>query len=232
MSKFESYAITVHQATSHNSNEAIMLSHEIKAINGKMQIGAGRGFSSEDKSRIFELMEKEVGMVDFTFLSEKVLALSRYGICFYREAKPCAFWVNKTFEQSCKIKAPCPRLVFKVRNGRLSVVALRGNGRPRGDEFVCHAPFGNISGGTAMCFNNSLPARPEIKDCDVIERGFFESPFTEYHRNGGIRGVEDWQGHVAFWESVKEDERFNEAVLSEIRSEEGGLRLREWIESV
>lgn len=78
-----------------------------------------------------------------------------------------------------------PALVFVVRQGGLTVFALRGNRRPEADTILFKAPYPNIHAGGKVCIGNApvnVDASGTIADVmQRCERVFFDTTFNHTH---------------------------------------------------
>jgi PRTRC genetic system protein B len=230
--EIESFAVIFNSFVNEKRDQhTTVTSHPISTINSRFVLGAGQVLSMKDQSRMAALLVDNLD-TELKIFPDSVIARSFDSIVWYREAKPALMrfiFNDKVIEQT----APCPNLIFKIKNKTLSVVAVGGKRKPTSESKLYHAPFANIYEGTDMCVgSNELPPYPSLTDIDRIERMFFESEFTDTKHNLAIKQVEGWQEHVSFWESIANKKSFPNRKLNYVKDEnDKTFTLLDWVES-
>lgn len=90
-----------------------------------------------------------------------------------------------------------PPLVFRAREGELSVWALKQNVRPTADTRLCRAPYFNIYDAGNMCTGNvRLPGTVRPDETEKWEECFFGSNFN----HGAVQALTKHPGsHTGYW---------------------------------
>jgi PRTRC genetic system protein B len=87
-----------------------------------------------------------------------------------------------------------------VRDGSLSVRALRENRRPDHDTTLAVAPYWNVSEKGLVCLGDArTPTTTSVDSLDGWEKGFFDSTFT--HSNIG-RSTRHKDGFLGLWTAL------------------------------
>ena len=232
--KIESFAVIFHSLTRSNEQEnpvsVTVTSHPVSTHDDKITIGAGQNISMKEQSKMAALLIDSLD-TELKIFPDTVLARSFDALVWYRPAARTEI----RFIQGGDVisfSVPTPNLIFKLKQGKLSVVSVEGNKKPVSSSKLYHAPFGNINEASSMCVgNNSLPDYPSLTVIEYIERFFFESEFTEHRNEFCIKDVTDWVEHVSFWKGLKDKQTFPKRKMSYIRSKSDNiLTLQDWIE--
>ncbi len=90
-----------------------------------------------------------------------------------------------------------PPLVFRARDGELSVWALGQDKRPAGDTKLCRAPYFNVYDNGSMCTGSvRLPQQVRPDQLDKWEECFFGSNFA----HGAAQAITSHpESHTGYW---------------------------------
>ncbi|TNC80233.1 MAG: hypothetical protein C9356_15000 [Oleiphilus sp.] len=166
-------------------------------------IGAGKVLDKQALRGILDILV-EGQTSELVFLPRRLIAKSANTLIWYRKASAnteIRFLGGKT--GAIDLSVAVPNLLFCLHAGRLWVFAYKGRGAPDLDTPLYRAPFGNINDHGFMCVGaNHLPEFPDIAEIERVEEMFFQSEFSEVHGSSPIKGVDNYDAMVAFYQGL------------------------------
>jgi PRTRC genetic system protein B len=217
------------RSPSHGRRDYAFSTHPINHTVRGIELGAGRMLSVEEQQRLISaLLGAHVGKRGF--LPQEVLCHSPDQLAWYVPGRVRPLWFRDgTGPQHWNV--PWPTLVFRVRNGRLSLAALGSRRRPGENARVFHAPLMNIHASCEMCTGNvSMPKGWSLSHRAGYERAVFDTIFTHVNHEHTLRSTSDGPvgtaDHLRFWRELahRDSRRFPIGVLVPLES-----NLSQWL---
>jgi PRTRC genetic system protein B len=127
------------------------------------------------------------GSSDAEVLPENVLAKGDRMIVWWTPAQRRQMFYENSEDKASELNGrtfPQPPLVWRVKNGVLTIRALKENKRPETATKLAVAPFWNLSDNGRVCTGSMRrPDGASVSSIADWERGYYESAFT--HANVG-----------------------------------------------
>lgn len=215
----QSVALMIHKVSQQgiNSTNLAVMAHDVYHQGNQSVLGAGRPFSTTDKTNLLEILSDDV-TPDLEIIESRCLAKGKETLMWYRPRVKTAIDVHgKTYT------IPLPSLVFLLHKRTLYVTAYKGDKRPEKDTKLLLAGLPNISANGSWCSGgNSLPAHPNQAHIERIEEVFFLSPFTHFNGAAADLGLPDNMNapeHLtAYCEALEKKRQFPVSKLATVPS--------------
>jgi len=199
-------AIVVHQSED-TSQQAVLTLHPIYHDSEIPRLSAGRLFTAFDEQCLFDILNNNFRQhQQVSFLPHNVLAITSTLLAWYVPPRVATmfFRFGKINRRLC---VPWPSLIFKVSEGRLSVVAIKTRSRPTEKTRVFHAPLMNIYASTEVCTGNiRLPDSWTVDDMSAWETVIYDTYNTHTNHSATLRLTDrksvDDQDHFHFWRDL------------------------------
>lgn len=222
-----SKAMLIHH---HNQTGVVSVtSHSIIALEGcnvGYTLGAGRAFSSYDKTELAALLLNENASAEF--LPENYLFCSRNVLAWYRRPG-----VHEIPFQGERIRAPLPGLIFiAAANQAFRCFAFKGTQRPTPDTELFYAPLGNVYEGGSFCTGSGdVPRDVRSENIPAWENFVLESINTHSGSVQPVAGCASFEGLKDFYRALhaKGAKRFPASKLVSTGSYRGPLTLAQAI---
>ncbi|HHG4594549.1 TPA: PRTRC system protein B [Pseudomonas aeruginosa] len=176
-------------------------SHDVLAVQGGkgFTLGAGRAFSDHDKRALVELLLNEHSQIEY--VPNNLVVRGRGCLVWYVAPQ----LIDIPFPDKT-IKAPLPGLIFCAFEGMpLRCYAFKGNNRPEASTPLFYAPLGNVYEDGDFCTGNvKLPEEVLVQNIPTWERFVLESTNTHIGTVNPIKGCENFQGMIAFYQQLAE----------------------------
>lgn len=231
----ESTALMIHQINHYHESTLSLVVHDVRTdAQGRPSLGAGRVLDEACKQNIIEILDRDINR-NQGFIRPELLLHEPTRMVWFRKRRKTS--INLAGEI---ITVPMPSLVFLLEQGRLSVVAIKGERRPQPTTRVFHSALPNVDVNGVWCSGGKqLPERPQQRHIERIETMFFEAPFT-YGRGSTMatQGLADSEGlecadEMAAWHCLVGMHRFPGSRLLPLRPNQpwGGdtVTLEQWV---
>lgn len=205
-------ALIVHEGrqVGYGQRDFAFTTHEVEHSDSGVQLGAGRLLSLEDQQNLLQILlgalSKENG-----FLSNEVLSHSPAQIAWYVPGRRRPMWFRDG-ARTQRFNVPWPTLVFRVREGRLALVALSRAKRPKAQDPVFHAPLMNVFVNTELCVGSATaPQGWSLAQRGGYEKLVFDTAFAHVNHEHTLRilgGVSVATAeHLRFWRQLAREAR-------------------------
>jgi PRTRC genetic system protein B len=197
-------ALIVHEGRDDTGHmkEYALTSHEITQTPGGIEVGPGRVLGARDHQTLLNVLLDTLH-TDNEFLPPDVLSHSSGQLAWYVPGELRRMWLRDA-QRTRGIKVPWPTLLFRARQGTLSLAALGSARRPRETDPLYHAPLMNVHASTRLCSGTAvLPRGNLLADRAGFETAVYETAFTHVNHEHTLRQPKNAEvstaQHVRFW---------------------------------
>lgn len=151
-------------------------------------VGAGRLLSECDKQSLRDYLNGDSSN-DLKWLPENLLSLSGESMVWYVPSATRKMHIRLSTSKQISLDITYPSLVFMAdADGKLSVAAYAGTGRPSLSKPLYHAPLWNIYSGTSVCLGGATTPKTISPDTmGVWEDAIFNTLFSHSNHDYVIK---------------------------------------------
>lgn len=213
-----SKAIMLHQYTkqsqlSHNTALVATL-HDVEFENQSPTIKEGQLMTVDDVLSMLSLIAEQREYQPLQMLPENVLAIGKDSMVWYAEPRIRRMYYRLD-KKLMKFTVPWPGLVFKIKNGELSVAAVRKKRKPKADDKLYFAPLMNIYNNHKVCTGMAdCPEKCELDDRAGWESVIYDTSFSHTQHNHPHTLSKKYgkdittRGLFNFWKKLKDKKQF------------------------
>jgi PRTRC genetic system protein B len=220
----------VQPSSSGYGDSALVLDHSIHTADEQMVIGAGKVVSHATLERLLALLQSGTEPAD-AFLPANVLVATTGRLVWWVKSGVRSMHFNIGGRYQC-LTVPWPALLFKVNEGRLSVVGLRGTRRPVPGTRLFHAPLFNVGANGGVCTGSAVtPSAWTVGSRSAWESVIYDTNFSHSNHSRTLAiGAPDKPvtdaAHLRFWRKLARDQatRFPAEALAPMNT-----TLQHWI---
>jgi PRTRC genetic system protein B len=184
--------------------------HAIEHGDSGVRLGAGRLLAREDQQALLNILLGALS-AESAFLPSEILSHSPAQLAWYVPGRVRPMWFRES-GHTRRLQVPWPTLIFRVREGRLSLAALCRSRRPSAEDPLFHAPIMNVYANTELCAGNAkLPRGWSLAHRPAYEKAVFDTAFTHVNHDRTLRAAKDGSittaEHLRFWRELSRGSR-------------------------